>query len=492
MTAAYILAIDQGTTSTRAILFDTSGRALYQHHELITQSYPHDGWVEHDPEQIWQSVVTCCHTVVQQAHIDPAQIISIGITNQRETTILWDKHTGKAIYPAIVWQDRRTSRFCQQLKKDAAFEQYVQKTTGLLLDPYLSASKISWILNHVPATHIDDCLFGTVDSYLLWRLTAGRSHKTCATNASRTLLYDIHQQRWDTHLLERFGIPASLLPSVHDNIHHFGVASTLFTDKHIAINAMIGDQQAALIGQGCINPGQIKITFGTGCFLLANTGTHAIPSCHRLLTTIAYRVDGVCHYGMEGSLFHAGTVVRWLKDNLKIADDPDAIVKLAHTVENTHGVCFIPAFTGLGAPLWDPDAKAAIFGLTHQTQTAHIARAALESICYQVKAIILAMQADGLPENHDYRVDGGMSRQPQFLQLLANILAVNIQKPKETECSAQGAAYLAGIGAGVYTNLAETASMWQQDQAYESQLSKNDSAQIYQQWQRALQRVRST
>ena len=382
----YLLAIDQGTTSTRAIIFDPQCRLLNQAQQEFQQHFPHNGWVEHDPEEIWGSTLAVIHEVIEKQGIEPDAIAAIGITNQRETTIVWDKATGKPIHNAIVWQDRRTAETCDKLKQ-AGHEHWVQSKTGLLLDPYFSATKIQWILQNVSGAQEraakGELAFGTIDSFLLWRLTNGKSHFTDATNASRTLLFNIHQQEWDEELLQLFDIPKAMLPDVLDCSADFGVTDKSILNAEIPITGIAGDQQAALFGQTCFSPGMAKSTYGTGCFLIANTGDNVIESKSRLLATTAYRLNGKVCYGLEGSIFSAGTTIKWLRDNLHFFSNVNETEQLARSVDDNGGVYFVPAFTGLGAPHWDPHARAAILGITRDTGVAHIVRAGLEAVCFQ-------------------------------------------------------------------------------------------------------------
>ncbi len=393
MSASFVLAIDQGTTSTRAIVFSTDGSVQAVAQKEFNQIYPHDGWVEHDAEEIWQTTLTVCNEVIEACD---KPIAAIGITNQRETTIVWDKQTGKPIYNAIVWQDRRTAELCNQLKSEG-HESTVKEKSGLLLDPYFSATKVHWILNHVDGaqTKADkgELAFGTIDSFLIWRLTEGRMHATDSTNASRTLLFNIHEQQWDDELLNLFNLPHSLLPDVLDCVDDFGI-TTLFGDN-IPIYGVAGDQQAATIGQACFRPGMLKSTYGTGCFALLNTGEEALSSNHALLTTVAYRINNNVTYALEGSIFIAGAAVQWLRDGIKIIDSAEETEAIISKQESNHGVYLVPAFTGLGAPHWNPEARAAIFGMTRDTNQADFVRAAIESVCYQTHDLLQAMQQDG-------------------------------------------------------------------------------------------------
>lgn len=489
----YILAIDQGTTSSRAIIFDLKGQAIATGQEEFPQYFPNNGWVEHEPEEIWQSTLNSCRLALSNAGISADNILAAGISNQRETTIIWERKTGKAIAPAIVWQDRRTSDYCNSLKQQG-LEPLVQERTGLLLDPYFSASKIRWLLDSVPGARAQaeagELAFGTVDSYLLWRLSNGQRHQTDATNASRTSLFNIHQQCWDQDLLKLFNIPDQILPEVKDCAADFGAIATEHLGAEISILAMAGDQQAALIGQGCFQPGMAKSTYGTGCFFMLNTGTEALKSDNRLLTTIAYRLNGVSHYALEGSIFIAGAAVQWLRDGLQLINDAAETEELALQTDPNHGVYLVPAFTGLGAPYWDPEARGAILGLSRNTGIKELVTAGLESVCYQTKDLQKAMEADG-QRPLTLRVDGGMSRNNWVLQTLADTLGATIDRPSCVETTALGVAYLAGLQAGVFQSLEEIESLWQLDRRFEAKLSKFDRDRRYQGWVDAVARIRS-
>lgn len=487
----YILAIDQGTTSSRAMLLDESGTPLAQAQHKFKQYYPGNGQVEHDPEEIWVVTYQCCQEVIKKVDIDAKMIAAIGITNQRETTLLWHRKTGKPIHQAIVWQDRRTAAMCESLSHDPMAKKINEKT-GLLLDPYLSATKIKWLLENVPHAHqqakAGELAFGTIDTFLLWKLTHGKIHATDATNASRTMIFNIHTQTWDKELLHFFDIPESLLPDVFDNAHHFGVTHHTLFGTEIPITAMIGDQQSALFGQACFHPGMLKSTYGTGCFLLLNTGDRIISSKHYLLSTVAYRLNGKVTYGLEGSIFNAGTTIQWLRDNLGLIHHASEAEQLAKSVENTQGVFFVPAFTGLGAPYWDPKARAAILGLTRDTQPAHIVRAALEAVCYQTLDLLRAMENDGVRHIKTFRVDGGMAVNQWLLQFLANMLEYNVQRPKYTETTAVGVGYLAGLGAGLFS-LEHIEGFWQIDREFRPENKMRLGESLYSSWKQAVTRV---
>lgn len=490
---AYLLAIDQGTTSSRAILFDTSSDRRFVAQQEFKQHFPQDGWVEHEPGDIWQTVKDCSLDVLKQAKLQAKDIAAIGITNQRETTFVWDRKTGEPIYKAIVWQDRRTSQFCQTLK-DQDKEQLVSDKTGLLLDPYFSASKLNWLLDNVPGARTraekGELAFGTVDTFLLWHLTNGEVHATDATNASRTALFNIYTQEWDQELLDLFKIPLSLLPEVKNSADHFGATTQTLFGGEIPITSIVGDQQAALVGQACFQPGMAKSTYGTGCFLVLNTGTQALQSKHKLLTTVAYRLNNQTTYALEGSIFVAGAAVQWLRDGIHLIKSAGDTEALARQTAEAHGVYLVPAFTGLGAPYWDPDARGAIFGLTRDTGIKEIVTAALQSVCYQTKDLQKAMESDGQRPNA-LRVDGGMVANDWVLQFLANILGAEVDRPTIIETTALGAAYLAGLQVGVFTSLEDIANRWQLDRRFAPQWSKEKRDNFYQGWLQAVERVKT-
>lgn len=489
----YLLAIDQGTTSSRAILFDTAGKPAGTAQQEFPQHFPADGWVEHDPEDIWHSTLEVCRQVLQEHHVEASEIAGIGITNQRETTIVWDKSTGEPVCNAIVWQDRRTADFCEMLK-EAGLEPWFTAKTGLLLDPYFSGTKLKWILDHVPGVadraRAGDLLFGTVDSFLLWRLTGGAVHKTDATNASRTLMFNIHTQCWDEELLAKLGIPASMLPEVEDCSAHFGTTDPALLGAAIPVLGIAGDQQAALIGQGCFAEGMIKSTYGTGCFVIVNTGSKAIESANKLLTTVAYRINGKVSYGLEGSIFVAGAAVQWLRDGLGLvahAADTEAIAA-GHT--SSHGVYLVPAFTGLGAPYWDPNARGAILGLTRDSGIADIVTATLQSVCFQTQDLLSAMQHDGAVPTV-LRVDGGMVENNWVTQHLSDVLQLPVDRPQVIETTALGVAYLAGLQAGIFNSLDDLADQWQLETRFEPQMPPEQAHELYQGWLEAVSRVRT-
>ena len=478
----YLLAIDQGTSSTRAMLYAVSGQLLCTSQYQITQFYPNPGWVEHDPEEIWQKTLSAIRDVV--ARITPAQIIACGLTNQRETTLIWDKQTGQCLSPAIVWQDRRTQAICTSLVMHTAL---IRSKTGLQLDPYFSASKLQWLLTHVPGARAlaenNRLAFGTVDSFLMWRLTGGTVHATDITNASRTMLFNIHTHCWDEQLLTLFDIPATVLPAVHACDAMFGSIQRDVLGAAIPITGVAGDQQAALIGQGCFDEGMVKATFGTGGFLLLNTGSQPVDSKHQLLTTIAYQIQGKTTYGLEGSIYHAGTTVKWLRDELGLLTSASDTEAMAQSLEGNDGVYLIPAFTGLGAPHWLSTPGAAIIGLSRTSHRAHFARAALESVCYQTRDILDCMQEESRQPLTLLRVDGGMAANAWLLQFLASLCGLVVQRPHDIETTALGAAMLAAIGSGVVDSLATLQQRWVCEQQFEP---IDEREEDYKGWQRAL------
>ena len=489
--ADFLLAIDQGTTSTRAIVFDRGFTAVAVAQRELPQQFPQDGWVEHAPGDILNDTLAVMRAVLAKAGLSAADIAGIGITNQRETTIVWDRSDGEPIYPAIVWQDRRTSGVCARMLSEGVGP-LIAARTGLLLDPYFSATKIAWILDHVPGARAragrGELAFGTVDSFLLWHLTGGKAHRTDAANAARTMLFDIHRQSWDDELLALFGVPRALLPQVMDNCAAFGSVSPKIFGAAIPILGMVGDQQGALIGQCCVERGMAKSTYGTGCFLVLNTGDRALSSSHRLLTTIGYRIAGHTTYALEGSIFVAGAVVQWMRDGLKLIRDAGSSEALAASIGHDHGVHFVPAFTGLGAPYWDPEARGAILGLTRDTGIAEIVSAGLQSVCYQSRDLQQAMAADGLMPDR-LRVDGGMVANGWLMQFLADLLGMPVERPALSETTALGAAYLAGLGAGFIGSLDETRALWRRERVFHPGMSAADRDRLYAGWQRAVARI---
>jgi len=490
-----LIAIDQGTTSTRAIAFDAALAPLASAQQELRQIYPAPGEVEHDPEEIWAAAVASVRAAMAKAGLTAKDIAGIGITNQRETTVIWDRATGQPIHNAIVWQDRRTADFCDRLHR-AGHEPEIAAKTGLLLDPYFSASKIAWLLEHVSgARSLADAgrlAFGTIDCFLLWRLTGGRVHATDATNAARTLLFDIGRGQWDDGLCRMFGVPMSLLPRVADCAGEFGVTEPELFGAPIRILGMAGDQQAATIGQGCFKPGMMKSTYGTGCFALLNTGPERVASRNRLLTTIAYQLEGKRTYALEGAIFIAGAAVQWLRDGLKIIAKASEADSLAERADPAERVYLVPAFVGLGAPYWDANARAAIFGLTRNCGPSELARAALEAVGYQTRDLLAAMHADwpmAASAATVLRVDGGMTASAVTMQFLADILASPVDRPVVMETTALGAAYLAGRAAGLCPDLDAFAAQWRRDRRFEPRMDTSEREQKYSRWKDAVRRT---
>jgi glycerol kinase len=490
----HIISIDQGTTSSRAILFDSGGRSVFSSQREFTQYFPKDGWVEHDLEEIWSTTISVVQDVLKFAEENSKEIAAIGITNQRETTAVWDKATGNPVYNAIVWQDRRTAAYCESLRKQGK-EQLVVDKTGLLLDPYFSGTKLNWILENVEGVRSraeqGELAFGTIDSFLIWRLTGGISHVTDATNASRTLMFNIHQQSWDDELLELFSIPASMLPDVLDCAADFGQSDKNVIGAEIPIAGVAGDQQAALIGQACFEPGMIKSTYGTGCFMVLNTGTWALSSKNKLLTTVGYRLDGKTTYALEGSIFVAGAAVQWLRDGIGIIDSAATTESLASSLDSNNGVYIVPAFTGLGAPHWDPDARGAIFGITRDTGPAEFVRATLESICYQTLDLLEAKRRDGVQATK-LRVDGGMVANEWFCGFLADVLNITVERPEFTETTALGAAFLAGLQVGIFNSLDDIKDVWKVDQSFEPTLAEAERKRLVEGWHQCVKKVKTS
>ncbi|MBD3786680.1 MAG: glycerol kinase GlpK [Sphingomonadales bacterium] len=486
----YILAIDQGTTSTRAILFDDALSVVCTAQEEFPQHFPQSGWVEHDPSDLWSTTAATCRAVIEKAGGEAGQIAAIGITNQRETTLVWDRTTGQPVHNAIVWQDRRTSDLCRALRAEG-FEEVVTEKTGLLLDPYFSATKLKWILDTVPGVRAraeaGDLLFGTVDSWLVWKLTGGKVHATDVTNAARTMLYDIRKERWSATICARFGIPMAMLPEVRDCDADFGETRPDLFGRPIPIRGIAGDQQAATIGQACFRPGMVKSTYGTGCFALLNTGETPVRSQNRLLTTIAYRIGGKTTYALEGSIFVAGSVVQWLRDGLKIIREAKETQPLAERADPTQDVVLVPAFTGLGAPYWNADCRGAIFGLTRNSGPEEFARAALQSVGFQTRDLLEAMHADWQGQaSTALRVDGGMSASDFAMQFLSDIIAAPVDRPKVLETTAMGVAWLAGQRAGLYPDMEGFAASWALDRTFEPAMEAAERQAKCAAWARAV------
>ncbi|WP_454783834.1 glycerol kinase GlpK [Legionella sp. WA2024007413] len=485
----YLLAIDQGTSSTRAMIYDICGGLVASSQYPLTQYYPQAGWVEHDPEEIWQKTLTAMRDVVTKVPAD--QILCCGLTNQRETTVIWDKRSGKCLAPAIVWQDRRTAEYCNTLAIDAPM---IQEKTGLIPDPYFSATKLKWLLeNNQEANDLakkGDLAFGTIDSFLIWRLTTEHLHLTDVTNASRTMLFNIKKEQWDLELLDYFKIPESVLPKVCASDSRFGLIDKQWLGNELPITGVAGDQQAALIGQGCFKIGMVKATFGTGAFLLLNTGNKPVLSQHKLLTTIAYKIQGKTVYGLEGSIYHAGTTVKWLRDSMKLITSSDETEALASSLYGNEGVYLVSAFTGLGAPHWLSAPGASIVGLSLSTHRAHFARAALEGVCYQTREVCFCMREDSQLDLSLLRVDGGMAVNRWFLQFLADQCQLEVQKPKDIETTAKGAAILAGLGCGIFNSLDELHAIWDVEQSFKPQRPLEQVEQEYRGWRHALQKIK--
>lgn len=487
--AKVILSIDQGTTSSRTLVFSPQGDVLFTAQEEFPQIYPADGWVEHAPEAIWDTTLKTLKAAFSFAREQDADIAGLGITNQRETTLIWERKTGKAIHNAIVWQDRRTAEICRGIKARYD-EDRLTARTGLLLDPYFSATKAAWILDHVEGAREKaangELAFGTVDSFLIWRLTGGKIHATDATNASRTNLFNIHSQNWDDELLELFNVPSSVLPEVKDCADDYGICTVL--EEDIPILGVAGDQQAAAIGQSCFSKGDIKSTYGTGCFVILNTGDECITSKNRLLSTVCYRLEGKPTYALEGSIFIAGAAVQWLRDGIQIIKEASETEAMCEGLTSNKGVYLVPAFTGLGAPHWDPDARGAIFGLTRDTGRAEIARATVESVCYQTYDLFKAMSDDGVTPT-SLRVDGGMVYNSWMVQHLANVLDIPVDRPKVLETTALGAAYLAGLQAGLYGSLEEVQANWQREKHVEPNMDDETRRGLLSGWNKAVGKV---
>ena len=491
----YVLSIDQGTTSSRGVIFDKNYEIVSIGQKEFTQFFPDSGWVEHDPEEIWMSTLESCHSAIKESKIDPSQIRAVGITNQRETTVVWDKETGKPIYNAIVWQDRRTSDQCQNLK-DLGHESLVNEKTGLLLDPYFCATKIAWILDNVSGArqkaNEGQLLFGTIDCFLMWRLSNQQIHSTDATNACRTMLYNIHDGCWDEDLLKLFDIPSSMLPKVCDNAADFGKVDESIFGSEIPITASIGDQPSALVGQACFQPGMVKSTYGTGCFVLINTGYEPVKSNNKLLTTLAFQVNGKTCYALEGSIFVAGAAVQWLRDGLKFIESAQESESLAMQADDSQDVYLVPAFVGLGAPYWDPDCRGALFGMTRNTGPAEITKATLESVCYQTSDLLSAIAKDlGEGKLSAIRVDGGMAASNWTMQMLSDLVELPVDRPKNLETTALGAAYLAGMQIGFYPSMSDFSDSWQSDSQFNSKMTSDSRERKLAGWKDAVKRTLS-
>jgi glycerol kinase len=490
--ADHILAIDQGTTSTRAILFDSEARPVRVAQRELEQHYPAPGHVEHDQEQIWADTLAVAREALSA--VEPARVAAIGITNQRETVVVWDRATGEPIHRAIVWQDRRTAGECARLKAEDS-EELVRERTGLLLDPYFSATKIAWVLDQVPGARAraerGELACGTIDCFLLWRLTGGAVHATDVTNAARTSLFDIGEHRWDAELCELFRVPPQLLPEAHDNSRIFGVTALGLFERQLPIGGMAGDQQAAMFGQACFAPGMTKSTYGTGCFMLVNTGRERLRSHHRLLTTPAYRLGGETTYALEGSIFVAGAAVKWLRDGLGVIADAAQTDSLATCVADSHGIYMVPAFVGLGAPYWDPDARGAVFGLTLGTTAAHLARAALEAVAYQTLDLADAMERDGAPHAGTIRIDGGMAANAWLCQFLADILDCPVERPRNLETTALGAAFLAGLAVGLWPDIDALARTWAARDRFEPAMARERREPLISAWRNSVAKTLS-
>jgi glycerol kinase len=491
--ARHILAIDQGTTSTRSLVFDAEGGVRGEAQRELEQHYPRPGWVEHDAEEIWRASLATAREALAAAKLGARDIAGIGITNQRETTVIWERETGMPIARAIVWQDRRTAERCAGLRAQG-HAGAAQAKTGLVLDPYFSATKIEWLLDHVAGARAraerGELAFGTIDSFLLWRLTGGTVHATDATNAARTLLFDIHRQDWDEELRALFRVPRAMLPTVLDSAGEFGATPGELFGAPIPVLGIAGDQQAATVGQACFAPGMIKSTYGTGCFAVLNTGSHAVTSKHQLLTTLAYRLRGRVTYAIEGAIFIAGAAIQWLRDGLGLIKDARESETLAQAADPARRVYLVPAFTGLGAPYWDADARGALFGLTRDVGRAEIARAALDAACFQTRDLLEAMRADGA-DPKSLRVDGGMVANDWLMQRLADILGLPVERPRHIETTVRGAAALAGLAAGLYPSLDAIAAQWALDRAFEPRLAADGRDSLYAGWQDAVRRTRS-
>ena len=486
----YILSFDQGTTSSRAIVFDRNGAIISVAQKEFSQIFPQPGWVEHDANEIWSTQLGVAAEAITKAGLTVKQIAAIGITNQRETTVVWDKKTGQPIHNAIVWQDRRTADFCDALRKEGK-DRFIQQKTGLVIDAYFSATKVKWILDHVDGARTKanngELCFGTIDTWLLWKLTNGKVHATDVSNASRTMLFNIHSLNWDEALLKIFDVPAAILPEVRSSSEVYGETQNILTSHNIPIAGIAGDQQAALFGQMCTQPGMVKNTYGTGCFMLMNTGEKAVPSTNNLLTTVAWKVNGVTQYALEGSVFIAGAVVQWLRDGLKIIRSSSEIEALANEVESSDGVYVVPAFAGLGAPYWNQHARGTMVGITRGTTAANIARAALESIAYQTMDVLKAMEADSGISIKELRVDGGATANNLLMQFQSDILNCKVVRPVVTETTALGAAYLAGLAVGYWKNMEEIQQQWLMEKTFISSMNDGERNNLSDGWKKAVE-----
>lgn len=485
----YILAFDQGTTSSRAIVFNREGNIVAVAQKEFKQIFPQPGWVEHDANEIWGTQIGVAAEAISKAGLGMTDIAAIGITNQRETTVVWERKTHRPIYNAIVWQDRRTSDYCNELRKDGSAER-IREKTGLVTDAYFSATKLKWILDNVPGARDlakkGELCFGTIDSWLVWKLTNGAVHTTDVSNASRTMIFNIHELEWDQELLKLFNIPAGILPVVNASSHVYGHTQKVFGEASIPVSGIAGDQQAALFGQMCIQPGMVKNTYGTGCFMLMNTGSAPVVSKNNLLTTIAWKLEGKVNYALEGSVFIAGAVVQWLRDGLQLIKTSGEVEELSLKAEDNGGVYMVPAFTGLGAPYWNQYARGTIVGITRGTTKAHFARAAIESIAYQTMDVLLAMEADAGISIKEVRVDGGATINDQLMQFQSDILDTLVIRPKITETTAMGAAFLAGLAVGFWKNTAEVQRYWQKDREFRPSMNSDQRLKLVQDWKKAV------
>ena len=486
-----ILAIDQGTTSTRAIVFSVNGEKLYSSQSEIKQYFPKNGWVEHDPEEIWKTTLQVVKNVIHKCKKKNIKILTVGIANQRETVVMWNKATGKPIYKAIVWQDRRTENLCQKLKK-RKLENKVRKKTGLFIDPYFSATKINWVINNVKKAKQllkkKQLLFGTIDTFLIWKLTNGRVHATDSTNASRTMLFNINSNKWDNELLKIFKVPKNILPQVKNSADNYGCTDKSLIGDSISITGVVGDQQAATIGQCCFSKGSVKSTYGTGAFMLMNTGSKKINSKNKLLTTICYRINNKTTYALEGSIFTAGAGVQWLRDKLRLINNVFDSEKIAKSKKNNSGIFVVPAFTGLGAPYWDSNARGLISGLTRNSDWKDIVRAVIESVAYQSFDLFRAMNNDGLKPKI-VKVDGGMVSNNWFLQFLSDILGIKVIRPKIQETTALGAAFIAGYYIGIFNSLSSMSKNWKMDRVFSTKINKTSRSNLLKGWQQAIKRT---